>query len=158
MGVRCGRFSFAWALMGHIGVGYMFKMLKFYFAIILLYTGSVKKKCTRDQSIRARAGRRTDRWMFKGIEQTRFGWLAECTDGPHAQTQRCRDVDMCCGRKSQLKQATNIWLPLFVEVGGAGTIKQKNLCFFVASKTWREVLLGVKLATFFNTPPMCFLV
>ena len=45
--------------------------------------------------------------------------------------QRRRDVDMCCWRKSELKQATLIWLPLFVGVGGTGASKQKN-------SWWRE--------------------
>ena len=41
LGVRCG---FDWALIGHICVVYMSKRLKFYFAMVLLYTGRVKKK------------------------------------------------------------------------------------------------------------------
>ena len=72
-------------------------------------------------------------------ERQKNGWVGGCLSVRTDHTHRRRDVDMCCWRKSELKQATFIWLPLFVGMGGTGASKQKNSYFFVASKTWREV-------------------
>ena len=70
LGVRWG---FDWALIGHIRVGYLSKRLKFYFAMVLLYTVRVKKKKrTRDQPIQARSYRRTDRYPTHQLIPHRF--------------------------------------------------------------------------------------
>ena len=78
--------------MGHIGVGYMFKMLKFYFAIILLYTGSVKKKSAlgTNQSEHGQVDAPTG-GCLKGLNRRDLGgWQSVRTDHMH----RRRDVEM----------------------------------------------------------------